>query len=507
MANLAESGYDMLKQRFLVQFGSNFILHLTATLGGIVVARVAGPTVMGTISYATAYVGIFGFINGIFGSPHIKLASEGRDHPECMAIISRISIITGGFFFSAVLGWFLIQKYLLHYSFESREVQIVIILTLLFNVIHKYEGYSQTIFTAKLQQAKANIPGFIRGMLYHLGRVAIVLMGGAAIALSTWNLLLSVLIIPFIYILLREYPIGKYNPVLAKEYYRLSIPMFLIVVITSITHFADKLLLTHYTNTAQLGYFSAANAIGGMFMLIAGPVGMIFFPLFSSMIAKGDWGGVNSNIRKYQDIIVLFVFPLICSVALVGGDFLLLVLGNRYQPSINPFIILLFSTYIVLWGMPYGNIISGMGKFNVSALINVIKLGVFFLSVTIFVSPKFLNLGATGVALNVLVINFAVNSLYILYAKRHGQVRLGAINHLRHIVISLIAIAGYFGVSPVKPLGHLWWLVYAPIFLLVSYSVLIFSGLLRKDHWLQLTEVFRLKKTLEYINNEMRGEP
>lgn len=495
----------MLKQRFLVQFGSNFLLHLVATLGGIVVARLAGPTVMGTITFATAYTGIFGFINGIFGSPHIKLASEGRDHEECMAVITRISIVTGIVYFVAVLGWFLIQKYLLHYQFESREVQVVIILTLLFNVIHKYEGYSQTIYTAKLQQAKANIPGFIRGIMYHIGRVVIVLLGGAAIAMSAWNLLLSILVIPFIYRLLREYPIGKYNPVLAKEYYRMSLPMLIIVVITSVTHFADKLMLAHFTSTEQLGYFSAANSIGGMFMLIAGPVGMIFFPLFSSMIAKGDWAGVNNNIRKYQEIIVLFVLPLVCAVGLVGGEFLILVLGSKYQPSITPFILLLFSTYFLLWGMPYGNILSGMGKFNLAAAINVIKLAIFLVSVTVFVSPKYLNLGATGVALNLLVINVAVNLLSIFFAKRLGEVKLDPKNYFRHMVILIAAGAGYFATTQIKNITPLWWVAFAPVFLIAVYAVLVLTGLLRKEHWLMLTDMFKLKKTFGYINDEMRN--
>lgn len=495
----------MLKQRFLVQFGSNAILHLVATLGGIVVARLAGPTVMGTISYATAYTGVFGFINGIFGSPHIKLASEGRNHDECLGVYARLTAVTGIIYFLAVIGWFLTQKYLLHYQFESLEVQIVIILALLFNVLHKYEGYSQTVYTAKMQQAKANLPGFIRGMLYHVGRVVIVLLGGAAVAMSAWNLLLSIIVIPLIYRFMKEYPIGRYNPVLAKEYFRLALPILIIVVVTSITTFADKLLLAHYTSTTQLGYFSAANSIGGMFMLIAGPVGMIFFPLFSSMIAKGDWAGVNNNVRKYQEIIVLFVLPLVCAVGLVGGEFLILVLGSKYQPSIRPFVVLLFSTYFLLWGMPYGNILSGMGKFNLSALINVIKLAVFFLSVTILVSPKFLNLGATGVALNILVLNVLVNMLCIFFAKKLGDIKLDKKNYLRHLAVLAMVGLGYFGAPYAKTIMPYWWLVYAPLFLVLTYALLVLTGLLKKEHWLAMLDIFKYKKTLNYINGEIRG--
>jgi len=497
----------MLKQRFLVQFGSKAITYFIGTLAGIVVARIAGPSVVGIISYATAYVSILGFITGLFGTSHIKLVSEGRNHEECLGVFSRLITWSGLLYLVLTAGFFLAQKYILKYQFESREVQIVIIISLLAHFLSYFEGYSNVVYTAKLKQAKANIPIFIKTLLYHIGRVVIVLLGFRAVALSAWNLLLIIMLVPFILRLISEYKIGKYNPELARQYFRYSIPLLIIVVVNAVTGHAGKLFLAHYTNTTQLGYFSAANSIGGMFMLIAMPVGQIFFPLFSGMIARGNWQGVNTNIRKYQEFIVLFAFPLICALAVAGGPMLLLVLGTRYRPSVTPFIVLLFATYFVLWGLPYGNIISGMGKFYLSAWINVVKLIVFAVSITVFVSPKFLNLGATGVALNLLVLNLAVNSLFVYFAKKHGDVRLGVTNHLRHLLIILITGGGYFLAIYLKSLTDMWWLIYIPVYLLTVYLVLISVRLIGKEHWNLLREALNFKKTIHYVNGEMRGKP
>lgn len=497
----------MLKQRFMVHFGSTIIPHLVGMLAGIVVARVAGPTVVGTLSYATAYVGIFGFVNGIFGPPHIKLASEGRNHEACMAVITRISISTGAIYFFMTLGWFLVQKYVLHYPFESKEVQIVIVITLLAHVVLKVEGFANTVFTAKLKQARANVPTFIRTLVYQLGRVGIVLLGGAAVALAAWNLLVIVLFVPFLIRLLRGYKIGSYDPILAREYFRYAVPIFVIVVVNAITHYADKLMLAHYTDTTQLGYYSAAHSIGGLFVMVAVPVGSIFFPLFSGLIAKGDWMSVNNNIRRYQEFIALFIFPLVCALAVAGGPALLLLLGQRYQPSLNPFIILLFATYFTLWGMPYGNIISGMGKFNLSALINAVKLLIFVISITLFLSPKFLNLGAVGLAFNVLVLNLAGNGLNIMLAQKLGDVHINARNHLRHLVILTVTAGGYFAASYLKQRMGLWWLLYIPASLALTYLALILLKLITREHWLLLWDAANLKKTFAYVNDEMkRGE-
>jgi O-antigen/teichoic acid export membrane protein len=496
----------MLKQRFLVQFGSTAITHVIGMLAGIVVARTAGPGVVGTLAYGAAFAGILSFTNGLFGTPHIKLVSEGRDHSQCMAVFARLQGASVSLYLIATLGWFLAQKYLLGYKFESTSIQIVIVLAILTHFLSEYAQYANVVYTANLKQAKANLPSFIRTLLWHMGRIVIVLLGFRAVGLSYWNLLLAVLLVPFLYRMLKDYPLGKYDPRLAREYFRYAIPVLIIVVVNSITGHAGKLFLAHYTNTTQLGYFSAANSIGGMFMLIAMPVGQIFFPLFSGMIAKGNWAGVNTNIRKYQEFIVLFAFPLICALAVAGGPLLLLVLGERYQPSVVPFIILMFATYFVLWGLPYGNILSGMGKFYLSAWINGIKLIVFAISITVFVSPNFLNLGATGVALNLLVLNLTVNALYLLFARRHGEVHLDLKNMLRHLIIIVIAIGGFFLANYLKTRLDLWWLLYLPLFTLVTYFALISSRLIGREHWNLLLEAANLKKTLTYVNGEMRGK-
>ena len=493
----------MLKQRFLVHFGTQVITQFLAIAAGIIVARIAGPSLVGVLSYGTAYTSILAFITGIFGSAHIKLVSEGREHSNCLAVYGRLRNVSAIVYFIATAGMFVIQKYLLNYKFESKEIQIVIILSLVAHFLSLYEGYSNIVYTANLKQAKANLPGFYRDIAWHIGRVVMVILGLRAITLATYKMILSGLVALYCAYLLKEFPKGKYDKKLAKDYFRISIPALIIVIVNSITGYADKLLLAHYTNTTQLGYYSTAHSLGGMFMLIAMPVSNIFFPLFSKMISMNNWEGVNINIFKYQEFIILFIFPLMCILAITVKDPLLLVLGNRYKPSVTPLIILLFSTYVVLLGLPYANVITGMGKFYIYAWTNVIKLIIFIISITLFVSPRFLNLGATGLACNQLVLNLTGNLIYLFYTMNYGKVRLFMKNNIRHLVIILISFIAFLGSRYVKNIYEYWWLFYIPLYLIVCYGILITFKLIGKEHWLLLTEALNLKKTLNYAKDEM----
>ena len=108
----------MLKQKFLVHFGSNIIVRILGLIAGIIVARVAGPEVIGTIAYGTSYVMLWAFISGLFGTGHIKLISEGQDIGKCMSIAYRTFIVGVIAYFIVVISFFLIQKYILNIEFD-----------------------------------------------------------------------------------------------------------------------------------------------------------------------------------------------------------------------------------------------------------------------------------------------------------------------------------------------------------------------------------------------------
>ncbi|MDD3534295.1 MAG: oligosaccharide flippase family protein [Candidatus Cloacimonetes bacterium] len=482
------------------------LVRAVGTFAGIIVARVAGPGVVGAVAYGTAYVSVFGFIAGLFGSAHIKLVSEGQDQGKCMAVYSRLQAWSTLLYFLVVLGWFLIQKYILHYPFESREIEIIILISLFTYVFTILEQFSSVVFTANLQQAKANLPHVTKELVWYLGRVVIVLLGYRALHLSLWGLVSILIVVPMIFRLLRNIRRGEFDREIFKKYIALGVPTLLITVIGSITGYAGKLMLAHYTNTTEIGFYTAAFSIGGMLLLISVPVGNIFFPLFSKYTAAGDWDSLNDKIKAYQEIIVIFVFPALCLLSLIGGEFLTLILGAKYGPSVLPFVILMFATYVMLLGMPYGNIISGMGKFYLNALINLIKLAVFFVTLTLLISPKFLGLGATGLAINTLVLNLVVNSLYLYFAKRHGDVRIDKSNHIRHAIIVVVTVGIYFLAKvislPAIPLAA----IQSVVFLAGVYLILFAFGLVKKEHLNVMLEALNFRKTADYVKDELRGQ-
>jgi len=496
----------MLKQKFIVQYGSMAITQIVGMIAGIIVARFAGPSVMGMVAYATSYVSLLGFINGIFGPAHIKLVSEGREHSECMAVFTRLQIICALIYFIAVLVLFLIQKNILHYPFESREQEWIILIALLTHTFELYSQYANVVFTANLQQVKANLPNFFKTTIYHISRIIIVIIfvKNLALKLYSLSLILAIFFIPVIYRLLKEYPIGRYDNILAKQYFKYGRAIFFMSVINSVTNYSDKLMLAHFTNTTQLGYYSAAGSIGGLILTLAGSAGLIFFPLFSGYISKGEWDAVNTKIYQYHEFIILFIFPLICLLAIIAEPILLLILGNKYKPSIVPLKLLIFASYLSILGMPYGNIIEGMGKFNIVVIINIIYLLIFIISTFIFIAPNMLNLGAIGLAANQLVLNLIRNGLFLYFAKKLGEVHLKSNNNIRHIIIIGWTVLTFIMTIYLRKVISIWWLIMVPLYIIPLYFILNITGFMKKEHWRLLVDTLNIKKTIKYAYNEIK---
>jgi O-antigen/teichoic acid export membrane protein len=497
----------VLKQKLLTHFGSNIIIHILQLFAGIIVARVAGPEVVGMIAYGTAYVGLWGFILGLFGTGHIKLISEGQDIGKCMSVFSVLTIWSVLIYFVVVVTFFLLQKFILNVEFESATQQVVIFILLFVHILGIYYQYSSITFNATMEQVKANIPFFVKSIIWQIGRIVIVLLGFKAIGLATWNLVITVLLLPLVYKMIKKYPRTGWDKSLFKRYIRYATPMLLMVIIGSVISNSDKLLLTHYTNATELGYYSAAFSVGGMIMIASVSVGNIFFPLFSSLIANQDWFAVKKKVMQYQEFLSIFIFPFVCAVVIISGPILITVLGPKYEPSIEPFMIIAFATYMTVLGMPYGNVIAGAGRFYRLVWIEVIKLFIFAISITIFISPHVFGLGATGLALNLLVLNLSTNLLYLNFAKRlSGLSFFNRENLFRYILISSIALSMYRYQEYFSEWISLGWIIVILAYLVIVYSLMILFGLVKIHHIIQLIDLINLRKFISYTKSEFHSD-
>jgi O-antigen/teichoic acid export membrane protein len=493
----------LLKQKLILSYSSQIFINILQVGVTIIVARIAGASVLGTIAFATSYVSMFMVIFDLGqGVAHIKLISEGKDEAACIGTFARIQIVLAGVFTLVVAAFIFVQKNIFNKPFESNVHETVIYLTLVTITINNIYTIAKTTFNGKTQQAKADIPDLIKNFVYQILRLTVVLIGLKAVAISVSNLAATLLVFPIILYFFRDCKIGKFDKALFRQYVLISAPIIVLNVAEIFSNYIDKVLLQYLTNSEEVGYYVAGLSIGGFILMIGNSLGTLLFPMFSKKIAENDYDSINGIIFKYERFIVLFLLPITVSVSVLSDLIVKLVLGHKYINTIPVLAVATITSLVYAYFMVYGNFITGKGKFKNIAFFYIIKLAALIAFIYLLVSPGMYNLRGYGLSLSMLVSTFILGLCFVIYIYfKDKNVTIFPNRSLMIATVIFFIIFMYFYPSNYDILFKT---MYVVILLSVYYAAGYFSGLIKKKDFIELIDVFNINKMKGYINSEIK---
>ncbi len=271
----------MMTQKLVLSYSSKILIQIIQMATSLVVARLVGPSVLGTIAFGLAYVNMFTIITDLgFGTAHIKLVSEGRDARVCNGTYATIKASLIGIFVLVFIGFYLFQKFVLHTSFESETHETVIFIYLIIITLTQFYNIYTATWAARMEQAKQDIPSFLQTLIYQVLRIVLAILGYKAIGLVLGNLASVLIIIPLYLYLGRDLKFGKFDKTLFKDYLKIAAPTMVTTTCGILIYSTDKVILQSFTNSEELGFYSAAFVLGSFIKTIEGSTGMLLFPFF-----------------------------------------------------------------------------------------------------------------------------------------------------------------------------------------------------------------------------------
>ncbi|MCE1165394.1 MAG: oligosaccharide flippase family protein [Bacteroidetes bacterium] len=492
----------MLKQKLILSYFSQIFINLLQVVVTIIVARIAGASVLGTIAFATSYVSMFMVIFDLGqGVAHIKLISEGKDEAACIGTFMRIQLVLAGVFALSVLLFINIQKYIVGIPFESNVHETVIYLTLLAITINNIYTIARTTFNAKTEQAKADIPDLTRNLIYQILRLIVVIIGFKAVAISISNLAATIMVLPMILYFFKGYSIGKFNKDLFRQYVIIAVPIIILNVAEIFSSYIDKVLLQYLTNSEEVGYYVAGLSIGGFILMIGNSIGMLLFPTFSKKIAENDYNSINNIVLKYERFIILFLLPVTFSVSESSDIIVKLILGHKYINTIPVLSIATVTSLFYAYFMVYGNIITGKGKFKTISFFYIIKLISLIAIIYVLVSPQLYNLKGYGLAISMMVATIILGCCFVIYLHFYDK-KLTIFPNKIQLSVTLIY---FLLISYFYPAQNLFIKISYVVFSLAVYYIAgYFTRLIKKDDFREFADVFNISKMKGYIFNEIK---
>lgn len=475
-------------------------------IGMLIVARILGPNVMGTVAFGLAFVTMFLFVSDLgLSVAHVKFISEGKDEAKCNGTFARLKLLLIGLYIVVVLLFYLTQKYIFGVTFESTEHEYIIFVYLALTSLSQVYTISTTTFAAKTQQAKQDIPNLIQVFIYQILRVIVAFLGYKALAQSFSNLAAVVIVLPIYIYLFKGNPVGKFDKSLAKLYFNISIPVVVVLIAQTVIYSTDKVILQYLTNSNEVGYYSAGFSISQFIRLIESSAGLLFFPYFSKNISEGNYEKINSNIKKYEKFNLSFVLPVVLYIMIFSDFVVSVALGHKFVKTPPMLAIITMSMFISIIVLPYSNAITGKGLFKLSATINVIGAVFFIFLSFVLVSPYILDLKGIGISLSLLLMNIFFGIIFIIYSKKKLSlinIFLGRFLIIYGLIYSFVAYIIYNKLT----LDFLGKIIASVIFFVGYFGFALLFKIITIEDWKKNIEILNVKKMYDYVNTELKNK-
>lgn len=366
----------------MLSSGLNVVRQAFGVVSGIVVARLVGPETLGTLAFASAFIGMFSPLSDFgFGIAHIKRLSEGCDLSQCMgtAWLSRILFVIVMAVTILVFGWGMGNR-----GFDTPELRMVFFLVLASLVVNQLSMVPVTTLAAFQDVFRKDVPPAVIQLLNGLLRVTIALLGFGAIGLAAVDLTTQVVLLGVYLWIVRSYPVALPGYRFFKGYAGFGLPMFLVGLMSNVGDKLDRVLLQSLSGTVSLGQYSAGMRLGDLFQYLSVSVGGLVFPSMSRAYAEGCPEDAFALCSRAERRLGLVLFPIVLAMSAVAQPLVLLLLGAQYADS-GP--VIAFGTMAMVFqslAQPYRQVVAGANRIVLSVVGQGIQLAV--LAGTVFIA-------------------------------------------------------------------------------------------------------------------------
>ena len=299
---------------------------------GLFTARYLGPSNYGLINYATAYTAFFmAFCTLGINSVLVK---DFIDHPDDEGKIIGTSLVLRGFssFLSAGVIICLVGV------LDADEPTTILVtalcsLGLIFNIFETFHYWFQSKLKSKVT-ALVTLVAYVIAAMY---KVVLLCLGKGvewfAFATSLDYICVGVLL----FVCYKKYGGRKlsFSTETGRRILRKSVYFILPSLMVSIYGYADKFMLKHMLSDSDVGYYTTATALCGMWCFV---LSAIIDSVYPSIMEAHKKDAVLFEKRNRQLYAIVFYVSIAVSLmfCLFGKLAVLILYGEAYLPAVTP---------------------------------------------------------------------------------------------------------------------------------------------------------------------------
>ena len=257
----------------------------------------------------------------------------------------------------------------------------------------------------------------------------------------------------------------------------LFLPQIAIDVYTEL----DKTMLGVLASSIdEVGYYSQAQKIVKIILMIVTSLGVVMLPAMSAAFARGDHEGIRKSIKTAFRFIYMLSFSLLFGICAISSRFVPIFFGPGYDPVVN--LIIIISPILVI--IATSNVIgrqfllpTNQQKFFT---ISIIAGAVVNFVLNLVMIPHW---DAVGASIATVVAELAVTLVQIWFVRKQLPLKECLTSGIRYLVFGAVMFLIVRGVGMLLPEGKIWALL---VMIVVGMVVYCLELLISKDPMMKI---------------------
>lgn len=264
-----------------------------------------------------------------------------------------------------------------------------------------------------------------------------------------------------------------------KEFYDYSHPLILMSFVTLVVNIGDRWLLQKFGGSVEQGYFSFANQISVLCFVFSSAMTPLLMREFTIAFGKKNFELMASLFKKNIPLLYFIGAFISVFVAFNKDSIIQIVAGDEYINGSIAFMLMAFYPIQQSYGQLSGALFFATDQTKLYTNIGISVSIIGLLTTFIFISPNSLgglNLGATGLAIKFLLIQFLGVTIGLYFNTKY--LKLSFIKFMGHkilVVLILSLLAYIINITVTLHITNIYLqFIYSGFLYLISVLILLF---------------------------------
>lgn len=443
-----------LNKRYFYKLSSNFVTILAGIFTSAIVPKALGVTAFGEFSFTNNVITqILSFLDMRASTCFYVKLSQRQNESRIITFYGIYTILVFIILFT-IVGLLLIpsSRQLL---FEGIDRRVVVFSVLFVTVkwiadifVKISDAYGSTVVVERIKIINQFLGVSVLVLLFYFDVINIHIFYVHQILMFS---LLTILIYSFFRKRNYKVPlIAKLEPAVfkkyASEFYVYSAPLAFYLTTTLITEVFDRYILQHFGGSYEQGLYGFSFSMSNMTILFVTAMMPLFTRELSIAFAENDRSLATSLYRKYVPILYI-ISAYFCCFLFVNAQSIIIIFGGlQYREALVPLKLMLLYPLISTYSNLNSSVIYAKSSTSFIKKITMIVSPIGMITAYILISSSFLDLGATGLAIKVVAIEYVATIVMFFYISRYLDIKIH--KYLLHMMLSpLVLLLTAFGIN------------------------------------------------------------